>query len=67
MILAKKFAEAIQDYDSLLLLDPQSTKLYAARADVKFANGDTVGAQADWAKAGDDAPRERRTAADPNK
>src|SRR6185295_13707111 len=41
---------------------PKNTKLYAARAEAKFANGDEDGAKADWAKAGDDAPLERRTA-----
>jgi tetratricopeptide (TPR) repeat protein len=60
----KKYAEAIQDYDCLLRMDPKATKLYAARAELKLANGDEEGAKADWARAGDDAPRERRTASD---
>ena len=57
----KKYAEAIQDYDRLLQMDSKATKLYAARAELKLANGDEEGAKADWALAGDDAPRERRT------
>jgi tetratricopeptide (TPR) repeat protein len=63
----KKYEPAIADVGRLLLLDPKSTRLYAQRAELRLANGDEAGAKEDWAKAGDDAPRERRTASDGNK